>query len=374
VLTVLGEAERFGAVFANGAQVVEGISDSDRAAGVVCVEAESGERFEVRADNVVNATGVWADRIRPEEILTEEEVPRIAPSRGTHVTISQDLLPVGRAACIVPAGEERTIFALPWFGRALVGTTDRDYEGDIASVRPSDEDIEYLLEASNSFFGTDVGRDDLTGAYAGVRPLISTGDPRKSVDISRRAELYETSSGLLTITGGKLTTWRRMAKQVVDRMVEREGREAPCQTADIPLGMPAVDEDLTPPEALAEGDLPEGWRDLLAFRYGHAARRVLEVAAERPELARPMVAGQPDLLAEAVIAARLEQARTVADVLLRRTRLGLVAAPQLRTAEAVLPVAEAMAGELGWNRRRTRREANAWLEAAAAEGIDPARA
>ena len=187
---VLGEAERFGAVFANGADVVEVISKNDRAAGVVCVDASSGERFEVRADTVVNATGVWADRIRPEEILTEEEVPRIAPSRGTHVTISQDLLPVGRAACIVPAGEERTIFALPWYGRALVGTTDRDYEGDIARVQPSGDDIEYLLDAANSFFGTDIGRGDLTGAYAGVRPLISTGDPRKSVDISRRAELY----------------------------------------------------------------------------------------------------------------------------------------------------------------------------------------
>jgi glycerol-3-phosphate dehydrogenase len=371
---VLGEAERFGAVFANGAEVVEVISDDGRAAGVVCVDAESGERFEVRADSVVNATGVWADRIRPEEILTEEEVPRIAPSRGTHVTISQDLLPVGEGACIVPAGEERTIFALPWFGRALVGTTDRDYEGDIARVKPSDEDIEYLLEAANAFFGTDIGSADLTGAYAGVRPLISTGDPRKSVDISRRAELYETSSGLLTITGGKLTTWRRMAKQVVDRMVEREGREAPCQTAEIPLGMPADDEDLTPPEGLADGDLPEGWRDLLAFRYGHAARRVLDLAAERPELACPIVPGQPDLLAEAAIAARLEQARTVADVLLRRTRLGLVAAPQLRTAESVTPVAEAMAGELGWDRRRTRREADGWPEVAAAEGIDPARA
>jgi len=374
VLTVLGEAERFGAVFANGADVVEVISKNDRAAGVVCVDASSGERFEVRADTVVNATGVWADRIRPEEILTEEEVPRISPSRGTHVTISQDLLPVGRAACIVPAGEERTIFALPWYGRALVGTTDRDYEGDIARVQPSGDDIEYLLDAANSFFGTDIGRGDLTGAYAGVRPLISTGDPRKSVDISRRAELYETSSGLLTITGGKLTTWRRMAKQVVDRMVEREGREAPCQTADIPLGMPADDEDLTPPAGLVEADLPDGWRDLLAFRYGHAARRVLAVAAERPELARPILPGHPDLLAEAAIAARLEQARSVADVLLRRTRLGLVAAPQLRTADSVAPVAEAMAGELGWDARRVRQEAEAWPEAASAEGIDAARA
>jgi glycerol-3-phosphate dehydrogenase len=373
VLTVLGEAERFGAVFANGAEVVELISENGRAAGVSCIDADSGARFDVRATNVVNATGVWADRIRPEEILGEEEVPRIAPSRGTHVTISQERLPLEDAACIVPAGEERTIFALPWYGRALIGTTDRDYEGDIARVQPSGEDIEYLLDATNSFFGTDIGASDLTGAYAGVRPLISTGDPRKSVDISRRAELYETSSGLLTITGGKLTTWRRMAKQVVDRMVEREGRKAPCQTAEIPLGMPADDEDLAASDGLEAADLPDGWRALLAFRYGHAARRVLALAAERPELARAIVPGQPDLLAEAAIAARLEQARSIADVLLRRTRLGLVAAPQLRTAESVTPVAEAMGAELGWSGRRTRREAEAWVEVARAEGIDPAR-
>jgi len=374
VLTVLGEAERFGAVFANGAEVLELRSENGRAAGVVCADAESGERFEVRAANVVNATGVWADRIRPEEILTEEEVPRIAPSRGTHLTISQELLPLERAACIVPAGEERTIFALPWYGRALIGTTDNDYDGDLARVNPSLDDIEYLLDATNSFFGTEIGEGDLTGAYAGVRPLISTGDPRKSVDISRRAELYETSSGLLTITGGKLTTWRRMAKQVVDRMVEREGRDAPCQTAEIPLGMPASDEDLAAPEGLAEGDLPDGCRELLAFRYGHAGRRVLALCSERPQLARPIVPGHPDLLAEAAIAARLEQARSVPDVLLRRTRLGLVAAPELRTADSVMPVAEAIAEELGWDGSRTRREAQLWVEVAKAEGIDPASA
>ncbi len=374
VLTVLGEAERFGAVCLNGAEVVELIEESGRAAGVICTEAETGERLEVRASNVVNATGVWAARIRPEEILEQEEVPRIAPSRGTHVTVGLDRLPLGRAACIVPAGEDRTIFALPWCGRALIGTTDRDYEGDVAHVQPSAEDIEYLLEAVNAFFGLELGIGDLTGAYAGVRPLISTGDPRKSVDISRRAELYETSSGLLTITGGKLTTWRRMAKQVVDRMVEREGREAACHTAEIPLGMPATDDDLEPPPGLAAEDLPEGWRELLAFRYGHAASNVLRAAADRAELARPIVAGQPDLLAEAQVAARLEQARSVADVLLRRTRLGLVAAPQLRDAGAALPVAEAIGRELDWSEARVRREAEAWVDVARAEGIDPARA
>src|SRR5204862_614347 len=98
------------------------------------------------------------------------------------------------------------------------------------------EDVEYLLDAVNAYFATALGIDDLTGAYAGVRPLISTGDPKKSVDISRKAELYETSSGMITITGGKLTTWRRMAKLTVDRLVEREARDAPRRTPEIPLG------------------------------------------------------------------------------------------------------------------------------------------
>jgi glycerol-3-phosphate dehydrogenase len=369
VLTILGEAERFGAVVVNGAEVSGVIDEGGRAAGVVCREAETGESFEVRAANVVNATGVWADRIRPHELLTEEEIPRIRPSRGTHVTLSTNDLEIGTAACIVPAGEDRTIFALPWYGRVLVGTTDNDYEGEIDHVPPSGDDVTYLLEALNDYFELELGPDQLTGAYAGVRPLVSTGDPKKSVDISRRAELYETSSGMLTITGGKLTTWRRMAEQVVDRIVEREGREAESRTDDIPLGMPARDEDLK-----TDVDLPEGATEQLAFRYGHAARQVLDLCEQRPELAAPIVAGRPDLLAEVVIAARHEQALTVADVLLRRTRLGLLASPQLRGADSVAAVAETLGAELGWSKKRVSEEGDAWVEAAASEGLDPAAA
>ncbi|HEX6782718.1 MAG TPA: glycerol-3-phosphate dehydrogenase/oxidase [Solirubrobacterales bacterium] len=367
VLTVLGEAERFGAVMLNGAEVTEVLTTGGRATGVAFVEESSGERIEVGADHVVNATGVFADQIRPEELLGEEDVPRISPSRGTHLLIDSEQLPMGKAACIVPAGEGRMIFSLPWYGRTLVGTTDNDFEGDTMHPRPAEADVEYLLDAVNAFFGTAIGESDLVGAYAGVRPLISTGDPRKSVDISRKAELYETSSGMLTITGGKLTTWRRMAKQTVDRLVEREGREAPCHTHEIPLGMTARPEDLEAPAGVGEEATEQ-----LAFRYGHAARKVLAVAREDPKLAQPIVPGRPDLLAEVVVAARHEQARSVADVLLRRTRLGILAAPQLRTAKAARPVADALAGELGWGRRQRSREAEEWVEVAAEEGTDPA--
>ena len=367
VLTVLGEAERFGALMLNGAEVTEVLTRDGHACGAAFVEEESGERMEVEADNVINATGVWADRIRPREMAEEEDIPRIAPSRGTHLLIDPADLSTGSAACIVPAGSGRAIFALPWYGRTLVGTTDNDFDGDIDHPRPGDDDVEYLLDAVNSFFGVSLSRSSLVGAYAGVRPLISSGDPKKSVDISRKAELYETSSGMLTITGGKLTTWRRMAKQTVDRLVERERREAPCHTAEIPLGMEARIEDLSAPVGVGEDAIGQ-----LAFRYGHAARAVLALAHKDSKLARPIVEGRPDLLAEVTVAARLEQARSVADVLLRRTRLGILAAPQLRSAEAARPVAETMGRELGWSRSRIKREAEAWPAAANEAGVDPA--
>jgi glycerol-3-phosphate dehydrogenase len=376
VLTVLHEAERFGAVCANGLLVTDLHEEGGRTRGVHVEDAVTGDRFTVRAENVINATGVWADRLRPGELHDEAEVPRIAPSRGTHITLRHDQLPLVSGA-IVPAGGGRTIFALPWLGGTLIGTTDNDYDESatpdgLDHIAPAPQDIEYLLEATNGYFGTSLTANDLTGAFAGVRPLISTGDPKKSVDISRKAELYETSSGMITITGGKLTTWRRMAKMAVDRLVERDARDAPCRTHEIPLGQ-AVGADELP---RVEG-VPDSAYRQLAGRYGHAAHEVLAIAAERGELAQPVVpavAGQVtpvDLLAEVVHAARHEQARSVGDALLRRTRLGLTAARVVAdpSAETARRVARAMAPELGWDEARTEAEAQAFLAEAAAEGI-----
>jgi glycerol-3-phosphate dehydrogenase len=376
VLTVLGEAERFGAVCANRVGAVGLLEHGGRAQGVRAVDVEGGGEFDVRAANVVNATGVWADELRPQELHDEAELPRIRPSRGTHITLDHEDLPLIGGA-IVPAGEGRSIFALPWMGRTLVGTTDNDYEGGLDHVRPSADDVDYLLEAVNTFFATALGPEDLTGAYAGVRPLISMGDSKKSVDISRKAELFETSSGMITITGGKLTTWRRMAKLAVDRLVERDARDAPCHTHEIPLGQAIAVEELPRVEGV-----PEESYAALAARYGYAAHEVLGLAAERGELAQPIVAGLPDLLAEAALAARHEQARSVGDVLLRRTRLGLLAARELMEDGAQLSghgfaaggpvrrVADVLARELGWNAERTRSEIERFAIEAHAEGID----
>jgi len=372
VLTVLGEAERFGAVCANRVDVVGLLEQDGRAHRVRAVDGESGEPFEVRAANVVNATGVWADELRPQELHDEAELPRIRPSRGTHITLSHDDLPLIGGA-IVPAGSGRSIFALPWLGHTLVGTTDNDYEGPLDHVKPSAEDVGYLLDAVNSFFGASIGPERLTGAFAGVRPLISTGDPKKSVDISRKAELYETSSGMITITGGKLTTWRRMAKMTVDRLVERDARNAPCRTQEIPLGQAIDVQEL----ARVEG-VPDESYQALASRYGYAAREVLALASERGELAQPIVPGLPDLLAEVVLAARREQARSIGDVLLRRTRLGLLAARELvgEDSAPVERVGDLLARELNWSPERRTLELRRFAEEAAAEGIavDPAPA
>jgi glycerol-3-phosphate dehydrogenase len=338
------------------------------------LDVESGARFDVRAANVINATGVWADELRPEELHGEAELPTIRPSRGTHIILRHDDLPLVGGA-IVPAGAGRSIFALPWLGHTLVGTTDNDYEGPLDHVGPSSEDVGYLLEAINGFFGSALGPANLAGAFAGVRPLISTGDSKKSVDISRKAELYETSSGMITITGGKLTTWRRMAKLTVDRLVERDARDAPCHTHEIPLGQAIAVEELPRVEGVPEASYPA-----LAARYGHAAHDVLALAAERGELAQPIVAGGPDLLAEVALAARREQARSIGDVLFRRTRLALLAARELGSepsqasdAAPLRRVGETMARELGWNAERLARELERYAEEASLEGMLAAR-
>jgi glycerol-3-phosphate dehydrogenase len=369
VLTVLGEAERFGAVCANRLSVTGLRPDPGTSAGtgtaVTVEDRETGATFAIVADNVVNATGVWADRIRPGELHSEAELPQIVPSRGSHVLLHRNDLPLD-AGAIVPVGDGRSIFALPWLGRTLVGTTDNTYEGDVEHVQPSSEDIDYLLGAVNAFFGVSLDARHATGAYAGVRPLISSGDSRKSVDISRKAELFETSSGLITITGGKLTTWRRMARLAVDRIVERDGRQAPCRTHEIPLGAP-VDAAALP---RVDG-VPESAYAMLAGRYGHAAERVLQVAAADRGLAAPIVADLPDLLAEAPFAALNEQARTVGDVLLRRTRLGLLAGRELTAPGGAAPrrVARAMGAALGWDTARADAEVARFSDEARAEGI-----
>ena len=218
-----------------------------------------------------------ADRAQPRH-------PRAVVARQAAVT--------AHAACIVPAGEGRTIFALPWYGRTLIGTTDNDYAGDIATSsqrrrhRIPPRRGQHLFRHRARHGGPD-------RRIRRRAPLISTGDPRKSVDISRKAELYETSSGMLTITGGKLTTWRRWPSRWSTGVARARGpgRPAPAPTTSR-SGWRRPSTSSTRPRDSEEA-LPDGYRELLAFRYGHAAHNVLRLAGEHPELAKPIVEGHP---------------------------------------------------------------------------------
>jgi glycerol-3-phosphate dehydrogenase len=370
VLTILGEAERYGALLANDVAAERVIEQGGEVVGVIARDTASDAEFEIRARHVVNATGVWADQLTTED-ARETDVPVIKPSRGTHLTFSSEDLPLRKTALVVPAGEGRMMFTLPWMGRTLVGTTDVEYDGDLSHVAPPLDDIEYILGALNDFFGSSLTAANITGAYAGVRPLISTGDPKKSVDISRTSEMYETPDGLITMTGGKLTTWRPMAEQVVDRLVARDRREAPSRTEELPLGLPIDPSDLP----VAPG-VDERVAGHLAARYGFTAGQIISMIRSEPSLAEPIVTDMPDPLAEVVMAVRNEQAQSIGDVLLRRTRLGLLQARELVAGGGDVPMAvhrvcAVMGDELGWDAARRASECAEWERVAVAEGILP---
>lgn len=370
VLTILGEAERYGAVIANDVAAEELLEAGGEVVGVRARDTQSGASIEVRARHVVNATGVWADRIKPSD-ARETDVPLIRPSRGTHLTFASEDLPLRKTALVVPAGEGRMMFTLPWMGRTLVGTTDVEYEGDLTHIAPPEDDVDYILGALNNFFGTALTSANITGAFAGARPLIQAGDAKKSVDISRTSEMYETPSGMITMTGGKLTTWRPMAEQVVDRLVALDRRDAPSRTEELPLGMP-VDPAELPVAPGVDGALATH----LAARYGYAANELISMIRSDPTLAEPIVPDMPDALVEVLQAARKEQAQSIGDVLLRRTRLGLLSARSLvspgdKTPMAVARVAAVIGEELGWDAARQQRECHEWERVASAEGILP---
>ena len=226
-------------------------------------------------------------------------------------------------------------------------------------MRPSGEDVDYLLERGQRVLRhRRSAASDLTGAFAGVRPLISTGDPKKSVDISRKAELYETSSGMITITGGKLTTWRRMAKMTVDRLVERDARDAPLPHARDP----ARPGGRRRGAAARGGRAPRGLRGARRRATATPRREVLAIAAERGELAAAdrRRAARPARRGRAAPPAASRRA-SIGDVLLRRTRLGLLAARELtgdgtgggETGDRpVSRVGDVLARELGWDATR----------------------
>jgi glycerol-3-phosphate dehydrogenase len=293
--------------------------------GAVLTDTRTGESRTIRARTVINATGVWAGDL-------VEEI-KLRPSRGTHVVLRKDTLPGVRCAIMapVPGASNRFVFALPQPDETFyVGLTDEEVEEIPDVPEPPEEDIEFLLRVLNTTLRQDVRRDQVIGAYAGLRPLLDSGST--TADISRKHAVLVSRTGVVTVVGGKLTTYRRMAQDAVDRAVKVAGLAAgSCRTASLPLvgaGTPTELSSLQGPPRLVR-------------RFGMEAPTVLAHAVEvtglpEADLGVPIAPGLHANMAELVFAVTHEGAATVEDLLDRRTRIGLVPADR----ELAVPVAE----------------------------------
>ena len=335
VLAVVQAARSFGALAVPYAEVTGLLTSDGVVRGATVRDRLGGSAVDLRARHVVNATGVWVDRLQALESPGRAAV--VQPSKGVHVVVPHQRLPLLDAAVLLPSrqGDGRSMFAIPYGDQTILGTTDTAYGGALEDLSLTGPDLEYVLAAGNDVFGLGLVPDDVLGAWSGVRPLIREGGSTSMKDVSRRHTLVEGGGGLLTITGGKLTTYRRMARDVVDRIVERDGRRAPCRTADIPLGgtrpVEQVRAEVLP--AAATLGLDARVADGLVRQVGDRAHEVLSLVAADPALGQVLSPSAPHIAAEVVHAARAEGAVTLDDVLSRRMRLSL------RAKDAGLPAA-----------------------------------
>jgi glycerol-3-phosphate dehydrogenase len=343
-------ALEFGAVVANYTPVVRLTTGAGGATDGAVVRPQPDDEtseFPVRARVVVNASGVWADDVRA---LDEGRDPHaIRPAKGVHVTVPADRLPCDIAAVIPVPKDKRSIFVVSWPETDLVylGTTDTDYAGPLDDPACTPEDVDYLLAAANTITTSHLTRADVTGVWAGLRPLLAPPAKggqvsERTADLSRRHTVATSPEGVVTVTGGKLTTYRKMAQDTVDVVVTRLGespRRRRCLTKSLPLmGATTRTRD---PVTLAQPHAR------LLLRYGTEAGDVLALTDGRPDLLEPVVAGLPYIGAEVVYAAREEMAGTLDDVLSRRTRA------MIQRAEATMEAAAAVAGliapDMGWS-------------------------
>ena len=359
VLTIARTAASYEAVVANRCALVELTKDPvGKTAGAV-VEAD-GRRFAVRAKVIVNAAGVWADDVRALDEGTHPD--SIRPAKGVHITVPWEKVRNDIAVVIPVPKDKRSLFLVPWGARAdgtfehcYVGTTDTDYDGPLVDPQCTKDDIDYVLRALNASTTSGVTANDITGVWAGLRPLVKAAESGRTADLSRHHALHTSSGGVISITGGKLTTYREMAQDTIDAVVAQLGVKAKCRTGSLQLlGAKGFHEQ---PAGSTAGHL--------AHRYGSLAADVQALITADPRLGTPLVEGMPYLRAEAVYAVREEMALSLDDVLTRRTRARLF---NRAAALAAAPAAAAlMATELGWDADETARQLAHFTAQCAAE-------
>jgi len=354
-LTLCRTAAAHGAVVANYAGVTSLRKDGKGRVRGASVQAD-GDEVEVRADVVVNAAGVWTDDVRA---LDEPSHPHsIRPAKGIHVTVPWTKVRNDIAVVVPVAKDRRSVFVVPWGDLTYVGTTDTDYDGPLDDPECTPDDVAYLLRALNAVITDPVREDDVLGTWAGLRPLLRTAANDRTADLSRRHAVRRSEGGLVTVTGGKLTTYRRMAADTVDEIDALLGKRHRCRTKRLKLIGADGYED--PPETNESSR-----HEHLAHRYGTEGAEVEALVDQEPALGEPLVPGLPYLKAEAVHAVRREMARTLDDVLSRRTRARLLARDD--SAAAAEDTAALVGRELGWDDAERARQVKEYRAAVAAE-------
>ncbi|MGW1680760.1 glycerol-3-phosphate dehydrogenase [Saccharopolyspora sp. NPDC002376] len=362
-MTVARTAARYGAVVMNSTQVNGFIREADRIAGVRVRDVETGAETEVRAQAVINATGVWTDELQ--HLSGGRGRFRVRASKGVHIVVPRDRI-VAESGIILQT-EKSVLFVIPWGNHWIVGTTDTDWNLDLAHPAATKADIDYILEHVNKVLATPLKHDDIEGVYAGLRPLLA-GESEETSKLSREHAVARVAPGLVAIAGGKYTTYRVMAADAVDAVSpDIAGRMASSITDQVPLvGADGYHALINQADQLAaeHGVHPYRIRHLLD-RYGSEIHDVLALAADRPELLKPIPASPNYLQAEAVYACSHEGALHLEDVLTRRTRIS-IEYPH-RGVDSAEPVARLMASVLGWDDERVAREVEVYTQRVEAE-------
>ncbi|MDQ3402597.1 MAG: glycerol-3-phosphate dehydrogenase/oxidase [Actinomycetota bacterium] len=362
-MTVGRTAAHYGAVVRTSTQVVDFIREADRVSGVRIRDVEDGRETDVRANVVINCAGVWTDELQ--RVSGSRGRFRVRASKGVHIVVPRDRI-VSESGVILRT-EKSVLFVIPWRNHWIVGTTDTDWNLDLAHPAATKKDIDYILDHVNTVLATPLTHADIEGVYAGLRPLLA-GESEETSKLSREHAVARVAPGLVAIAGGKYTTYRVMAADAVDAAsVDLPGRLQPSITDQVPLlGADGYHALVNQADLLATryGIHPYRVRHLLD-RYGSLIHEVLGLADERPELLKPVTAAPDYLLVEIVYATSHEGALHVEDTLARRTRIS-IEYPH-RGVDCARQVAELMAQTLGWDAEQTEREIAVYLDRVTAE-------
>jgi glycerol-3-phosphate dehydrogenase len=366
VTTLVRTASSYGAHAAARTQVVEFTKGSTGAVnGAVVVDLETGERITVRARNVINATGVWTEDT--EKLSGEEGGLRVLASKGIHIVVPRERIK-GKVGLILQT-EKSVLFIIPWSRYWIIGTTDTPWEQELQHPVATSADIDYVLEHANAILAHPLTREDIIGTWAGLRPLLQpeVKEGTSSAKVSREHTVASPTPGLTVIAGGKLTTYRVMAKDAVDFAIGQRASALPSITQNIPLlgavGLEAVRRQARP--WAAKYRWTPGMVDHLLHRYGSNLREIVELCTADPSLAAPLEHAPAYLRAEIAYGVSHEGALHLEDLLLHRTRLNYEVSD--RGLAALPEIAEIASGLLGWDEATTQAEIAAYTDRANAE-------